>query len=247
MARIRKIEIKNFRGIQSCSWIPSSGINCLIGPGDSGKSSMLDAIEFCVGARRTLQFSDADFHALDVEQPISITVTIGELSDALKSVEAYGLYVRSFDATTEQIDDEPERQHETVLSVRLANGARNFVSEQFGRDRKWTAINSAVWSAIRDRIDEELTLADVDQVAKASSAESNEVLAVLALLSRPASGLLKMEYVVNGESGKASLSGHKITKNLRGWWKDKTINDDEWRSWAGKVIVKWSPSDRGGL
>lgn len=52
---------------------------------------MLDAIEFCIGARRTLQFSDADFHGLDVEQPIAITVTIGELSDAMKSIEVYGL------------------------------------------------------------------------------------------------------------------------------------------------------------
>jgi putative ATP-dependent endonuclease of OLD family len=123
MARIRKVEIENFRGIVSCVWIPSSGINCLIGPGDSCKSSMLDAIEFCLGARRTLQFSDADFHALDVEHPIKITVTVGELSDALKSVDAYGLYVRSFDATTGQTDDEPERHSETVLSVRLTVGS----------------------------------------------------------------------------------------------------------------------------
>jgi hypothetical protein len=44
MARIRKIEIQNFRGIKELVWLPSAGINCLIGPGDSGKSSILDAI-----------------------------------------------------------------------------------------------------------------------------------------------------------------------------------------------------------
>ena len=38
MARIRKIEIANFRGIQLLAWCPTPGINCLIGPGDSGKS-----------------------------------------------------------------------------------------------------------------------------------------------------------------------------------------------------------------
>ncbi|MGO4684118.1 AAA family ATPase [Hyphomicrobium sp. 2TAF46] len=40
------------------------GLNCLIGPGDSGKSSVLEAIDFCLGARRNLQISDADFHRL---------------------------------------------------------------------------------------------------------------------------------------------------------------------------------------
>jgi hypothetical protein len=153
---------------------------------------------------------------------------------------ALGEFMKGLEASHIVIAGEEDR------IAAFANRARIFVSQQFGRDRKWTAINSAVWSAIGDRMDEELTLADVDQVAKTCSAESNEVLAILALLSRPASKLLKMEYVMNGESRKASLSKEEITKHLRGWWKDKTLNDNEWRSWAGKVIVKWSPADRGG-
>ncbi len=66
MARLRKIEIRNFRAIKEFSWLPSPGINCLIGPGGSGKSSVLDAIDACLGgARRNMQFTDADFHNLD--------------------------------------------------------------------------------------------------------------------------------------------------------------------------------------
>jgi hypothetical protein len=56
-----------------------------------------------------------------------------------------------------------------------------------------------------------------------------------------------MEYVMNDASGRASLAKDEVTKKLRSWWKDKTINDDEWRSWAGRIVVKWSPSDHGGL
>ena len=52
MARIRRLQISNFRSIQALDWVPAPGINCLIGPGDSGKSSILDAIDLCVGARR---------------------------------------------------------------------------------------------------------------------------------------------------------------------------------------------------
>jgi hypothetical protein len=119
MARIRKIEISHFRCIQEFCWLPSSGINCLIGPGDVGKSSILDAIDFCLGARRTLLLTDADFHALDVQTPISISITVGELDEALKNLDAYGMYVRSFDPESGEIGDEPETGKETVLTVTL--------------------------------------------------------------------------------------------------------------------------------
>ena len=123
MARIREIQIANFRCIQQLTWTPSPGINCLVGPGDSGKSSILDAIDFCLGARRALAFTDADFHRLDVSKPITITVTVGELDDALKSMETYGNYLRSFDDLLGIIEDEPEVLAETVLSIRLTVGS----------------------------------------------------------------------------------------------------------------------------
>lgn len=123
MARIRHIEIHNFRCIQNLSWFPSAGVNCLIGPGDSGKSTILDAIDLCLGARRTTPFNDADFYKLNVEEPISITITMGELDDSLKSIETYGNYVRSFDAAKQTIDDEPEAGAETVLTVNMKVGS----------------------------------------------------------------------------------------------------------------------------
>jgi putative ATP-dependent endonuclease of OLD family len=119
MARIRRVQIENFRGIVALDWLPEPGINCLIGPGDSGKSSILEAIDLCLGARRTIQFTDADFHQLNVEQPIVITVTMGELDDELKDLESYGLYLRGFNGDSGTIEDEPEKDLETVLSLRL--------------------------------------------------------------------------------------------------------------------------------
>ncbi|HBQ50329.1 MAG TPA: ATP-dependent endonuclease [Hyphomonas atlantica] len=119
MARVRVLEIRNFRGIKALTWYPAPGINCLIGPGDSGKSSILDAIDFCLGARRSIQFTDADFHLLDVETPIAIEVTLGDLDDDLKNLDAYGMYLRGFDADTGTIEDEPEKDAETVLTVKL--------------------------------------------------------------------------------------------------------------------------------
>ena len=120
MSVIRRIEVDNFRALKRFEWLPSAGINCLIGPGDSGKSSILDAIDFCIGARRNLQIADTDFHCLNVGAPIQISITLGELDDQLKTIDAYGLYLRAFDASTGAISDEPEAEQETVLTVQLA-------------------------------------------------------------------------------------------------------------------------------
>lgn len=123
MARIKKIEVRNFRGIQCFEWCPSNGINCLIGHGDSGKSTLLDAIDLCIGARRSVVFCDADFYQLNVGSPISITVTVGNLSDDLKNIDTYGAYLRGFCDLIGNIEDEPGDGLETVLSINLSVGA----------------------------------------------------------------------------------------------------------------------------
>ncbi|WEZ86299.1 AAA family ATPase (plasmid) [Rhizobium sp. 32-5/1] len=85
MALIRVVEIENFRAIKALRWLPGPGINCLIGPGDSGKSTVLDAIDLCLGARRSLTFTDADFHGLNYDTPIRIAITLGALEAPLKT------------------------------------------------------------------------------------------------------------------------------------------------------------------
>ncbi|MCU7555885.1 AAA family ATPase [Alteromonas sp. ASW11-19] len=119
MSIIRHIAIRNFRGIQSLDWYPIEGINCVIGPGDSGKSSVLDAIDLCLGARRNISFTDADFHNSNVDNPIEIYVTLGRLSDELLSIERYGSFLRSYNLTTQELYDEPQVGAETVITVRL--------------------------------------------------------------------------------------------------------------------------------
>jgi putative ATP-dependent endonuclease of OLD family len=119
MARIRHLLIENFRSIASFEWFPTPGINCLVGAGDSGKSTILDAIDCCLGARRSMPFNDADFFEMDVSKPLRISVTLGELDDSLKSLESYGMFVRGFNAIEQKIEDEPEHDLETALTVEL--------------------------------------------------------------------------------------------------------------------------------
>jgi putative ATP-dependent endonuclease of the OLD family len=72
-----------------------------------------------LGARRNLQITDTDFHNLDVTNPISIAVTLGNLDDALKNIDSYGLYLRGFDATAGVLAEEPEAGLETVLTLEM--------------------------------------------------------------------------------------------------------------------------------
>lgn len=122
MARIRRLEISNFRSIKSLDWAPSAGINCLIGPGDSGKSTILDAIDLCLGVRRSVGIADTDFYGLVITEPIVISVTLGGLPDQLLSLESYGEFLRGHDAATGQIEPEPRADIETVLTLRLEVG-----------------------------------------------------------------------------------------------------------------------------
>lgn len=119
MSVIRHIKIENFRTIKNLSWNPKPGLNCLIGPGDSGKSTLLDAIDLTLGARRSYSFNDADFYKLNVQSPIKITITIGNLHNDLKNIDTYGFFLRGYNTTTQQIVDEPEQGHETVLTIKL--------------------------------------------------------------------------------------------------------------------------------
>jgi hypothetical protein len=87
----------------------------------------------CLGARRNVQFSDADFFNLNVKEALSISLTIGALDDALKNLDAYGLCLRGFDPKTGGVEDEPEKELETVLTLNL--------TVQSDLEPSWTLIS----------------------------------------------------------------------------------------------------------
>lgn len=81
--RIRRVDIENFRGIKNLKWIvpKDQDFVCLVGPGDSTKTTILEAMYLALCERYSLSLSDADFYDANVEQPITIRVTIDDLSN----------------------------------------------------------------------------------------------------------------------------------------------------------------------
>ncbi len=119
MTVIREVRISNFRGIKELKWWPNPGINCLVGPGDGGKSTILDAIELAIGNKQSVPFTDADFHRCNVEEPIIIDVTLGNLDDELRNLDVYGHFLRGWNNQTGALHNETSAALETVLTVRL--------------------------------------------------------------------------------------------------------------------------------
>lgn len=107
MAKIEGIRIANYRGFSEfeCHFGESNFI-CLIGRGDSGKSTILDAIDKALSSRWNLVFHDTDFHNGNIEKPIELEVTIYNVPEELLKDEKFGLYVR-FLAKTGEIFDDP--------------------------------------------------------------------------------------------------------------------------------------------
>jgi putative ATP-dependent endonuclease of OLD family len=118
--KIRKLKIKNFRGVKELDWsLPAGDIFCLIGKGDSSKSTILEAIRYTFYPQWNLTLSDSDFYQCKVDNSIVIEVTIGDLVDEFCSLNKYGNYLRGWDAAALNIADEPDDHLENVLTVRL--------------------------------------------------------------------------------------------------------------------------------
>lgn len=134
--KLTNIEIKNFRGIKHAAvFFPlDSRIICLIGAGDSGKSTLLTAIEWALWPSWNLIVTDTDFYDCDTSSPIEITVSITELPELLRKEDKFGLYLRDFVKVCLGGDDEPTDTGTTILTIQLA------IDESL--EPKWNVITS---------------------------------------------------------------------------------------------------------
>jgi predicted ATP-dependent endonuclease of OLD family len=122
--KIRKVEVLNFRGIRNLEWnLPDQNIFCLIGKGDSAKTTILEAIRCVFNPQWNLGFTDSDFYLCKTENQIKIDILIGDLSDEFCSDQKYGTHLRGWDIATSSLHDEPEDKDELVLSVQLVVSA----------------------------------------------------------------------------------------------------------------------------
>jgi putative ATP-dependent endonuclease of OLD family len=79
---IRRLIILRFRGIEKLVWLPDPGVNAILGGGDVGKSTILDAIALLLSANNPSNISDIDFWRRDTQPGFEIeaVMTLPEAS-----------------------------------------------------------------------------------------------------------------------------------------------------------------------
>lgn len=133
MAKLHSIEIKNFRGIKTFKQeFYSDKLVCLIGRGDSGKTSILEAISLVLSPSWKLNFYDNDFYNCDIENTVEICATLIDLPELFLK-ETYLSALRGFNPLTGDIEDKISDKHEHAITIKLS------VDENL--EPNWTLIN----------------------------------------------------------------------------------------------------------
>lgn len=144
---IRRLEIRNFRGIKELTWkIPAGrGFLALIGPGDSSKSTILTAIDLALSERWNLSFADTDFFDSDISQPISIQVTLTDLPAEVRDHRVLGMHMCGLDSEGE-LHQDPDDDHEACVVIALTVDRElepRWTAHRPGRDTEEAPVTSA--------------------------------------------------------------------------------------------------------
>ena len=122
MSKIHSLSIKNFRGIKEFNHVfGSENFIVLIGRGNSGKTTILQAINLVLSPTWNVGLSDLDFYDTDVTQPIEIEATITDFPKELLTDSKYGLYIRKI-KDNQIVDEFLEEDNDSfvdALSIRF--------------------------------------------------------------------------------------------------------------------------------
>jgi len=120
LAKIVRLEIENFRGIKSLDWsLPDTNFVCLVGRGDTRKSTILDAIRLVFFPTWNPSFDEIDFFNCETDKTIKIRATICSLPAEFLSQAKYGNYLRGWDPETKTLHDEADDALSDALTVEL--------------------------------------------------------------------------------------------------------------------------------
>ena len=74
---IYRLTIERFRGIQSLTWQPTAGFNLILGGGDTGKTTVLDAIGLLLSPTNPTSIADTDYFNRKIDEGFTIEAIIG--------------------------------------------------------------------------------------------------------------------------------------------------------------------------
>lgn len=116
------LTVTRFRGIKAFSWRPATGVNVILGGGDVGKTTILDAIGLLLSPTNVATVSDADYYGRDVNAGFEIEGIFGlptacGISEQTKP--SWPWQWNGSDAVVPSTDAETQAQGESVYRLRV--------------------------------------------------------------------------------------------------------------------------------
>lgn len=138
MAKIHTLKISNYRSLQNFEQnFGMSDFICLIGRGDSGKSTILEAISIVLSPNWNLTIYDTDFFNGDISKSIEIEASLYDLPQQLLRESKFGLYKRFLNKKGEIIDDVLDEELNDEIEVLTVKFLVNKDLEP-----KWFVVNN---------------------------------------------------------------------------------------------------------
>lgn len=135
MAKIVKLKLQNFRKFKdfTCDF-GRTDLICLIGRGDSGKSTILDALSYVLSPSWSVQFSDYVFTDCNTTEPFRIIATIVDFPDELVRDDKFALYMSGYNLNSHEVCDLEDEGAVDALVVELT------VDDSL--EPRWTVLNA---------------------------------------------------------------------------------------------------------
>lgn len=118
MSVIQRIEIRGYRLLQTFSWLPSTGVNVLLGRGDSGKTTVLSALGLFQQRRQLTEF---DYYKRRTADGFDVTLVVTGFARADLAAEKSQLPIRGWKNDT--LLPLPEGDAESALVFRASGNA----------------------------------------------------------------------------------------------------------------------------
>jgi putative ATP-dependent endonuclease of OLD family len=119
---IYRLSIERFRGIKTLSWLPGKGVNVILGGGDVGKTTILDAIGLLLSPVNLTNLPDTDYYARNIESGFIVEAIVSlppgsGINDQLKT--SWPWEWCGTDVSVPNTDDEGKTAGEPVYRLRV--------------------------------------------------------------------------------------------------------------------------------
>lgn len=111
---IKQLKLERFRGIKSLTWLPVPGLNVILGGGDVGKSTILEAIGLLLNPTNGTTVSDADYWRREISTEFSIEAVISFPSSIPVNQQSKMMWPWEWDGEKACVPQDDDQQSSSV-------------------------------------------------------------------------------------------------------------------------------------